>query len=263
MILYFSATGNSRSAAWRLGRLLGEDTMSIFDVAPQQVEMTGTTLGFVFPIYSWGVPPIVTEYVRRLNRKFVEAAILHSVWIVATCGDDVAMAPEMMKAALNEAGLCLTGGWSLQMPNTYVLLPGFDVDSDELALHKLIASESRLADIAGRIYNKRWEESYVRGSWPRLKSAVVFPLFKKFGIFPSRWHADDSCVGCGRCAAACQIGNIAMKRVDGRRHPSWGANCISCLACYHVCPYHAVQYGKITRRKGQYLNGGNDEKIEM
>ena len=33
-----------------------------------------------------------------------------------------------------------------------------------------------------------------------------------------------------------------------------GMDCTSCLACYHVCPKHAVQYGRRTKRKGQYLN---------
>jgi len=31
-------------------------------------------------------------------------------------------------------------------------------------------------------------------------------------------------------------------------------DCTSCLACYHVCPQHAVQYGKKTKGKGHYFN---------
>jgi len=38
------------------------------------------------------------------------------------------------------------------------------------------------------------------------------------------------------------------------RKPVWGMDCTSCLACYHVCPQHAVQYGKRTKDKGQYFN---------
>ena len=34
--------------------------------------------------------------------------------------------------------------------------------------------------------------------------------------------------------------------------PQWGNNCTQCLGCYHICPLHAVQYGKATRAKGQY-----------
>lgn len=46
------------------------------------------------------------------------------------------------------------------------------------------------------------------------------------------------------------VGNIMMM---GRK-PVWGMDCTSCLACYHVCPQHAVQYGKRTKDKGQYFN---------
>lgn len=38
------------------------------------------------------------------------------------------------------------------------------------------------------------------------------------------------------------------------RRPVWGKNCTACLACYHVCPQHAVQYGKKTKGKGHYFN---------
>lgn len=39
-----------------------------------------------------------------------------------------------------------------------------------------------------------------------------------------------------------------------RKRPSWGQDCAGCLACYHVCPRHAVMYGKATVGKGQYMN---------
>ena len=36
--------------------------------------------------------------------------------------------------------------------------------------------------------------------------------------------------------------------------PVWGTDCTSCLACYHICPQNAVQYGSVTGKKGQYFN---------
>ena len=138
MILYFSAEGNSKAAALRLGELLEEHVQSITEHAPDGINFDGDTFGLVFPIYSWGVPPIVTDYVRRLNEKFLSVVRgRKSVWMICTCGDDVAMAPEMLKEALKDIGLELDGGWSLQMPNTYLLLPGFSLDSEELAHAKL------------------------------------------------------------------------------------------------------------------------------
>ena len=41
----------------------------------------------------------------------------------------------------------------------------------------------------------------------------------------------------------------------------WGMDCTSCLACYHVCPQHAVQYGKRTKDKGQYFNPNQSTRL--
>ncbi|MCI7256823.1 MAG: ferredoxin, partial [Prevotella sp.] len=28
-----------------------------------------------------------------------------------------------------------------------------------------------------------------------------------------------------------------------------------CLSCYHHCPHHAINYGNITKKRGQYFFG--------
>ena len=44
---------------------------------------------------------------------------------------------------------------------------------------------------------------------------------------------------------------------DGASTPEWQHNgrCTCCLSCYHHCPRHAINYGSITRRRGQYYFG--------
>ncbi|MDE6272793.1 MAG: flavodoxin domain-containing protein, partial [Muribaculaceae bacterium] len=160
MILYFSASGNSEAVARRLGILLDEKVFSILDQSPSHIVIEGESFGLVFPIYSWGVPPIVTDYIGHLNSEAIKTLKSKPIWMVCTCGDDVAMAPEMLKKALATAGLCLSGGWSLQMPNTYVLLPGFDVDSKEIEDRKLKSSQARMIELAEKIANEKWEEEY-------------------------------------------------------------------------------------------------------
>lgn len=252
MIIYFSASGNSKAVADRLGKLLDERVMNLVDTVPSELEMEGESLGFVFPIYSWGTPPIVSTFISNLNSGMVDALAGRPIWMVCTCGDDVAMAPEMFKRALKDVGLRLSGGWSIQMPNTYVLLPGFSTDPHDLENKKLREAYVALDIIADKIRNKEWEESYVRGSLPRIKSGIVFPLFKRWGVFPSRWHATEACIGCARCESVCPTDNISMVNTADGFRPRWGKDCISCLACYHVCPCNAVQYGSVTKGKGQY-----------
>lgn len=57
--------------------------------------------------------------------------------MVCTCGDETGEAPQMFQKALEERGLKSLGFWSVIMPNTYVLLPGFDVDLDEIENYKI------------------------------------------------------------------------------------------------------------------------------
>ena len=56
--------------------------------------------------------------------------------MVATCGDDTGLTAREWTALMCEKGLTADAQFSVQMPNTYVLLPGFDVDSPTLEAEK-------------------------------------------------------------------------------------------------------------------------------
>ena len=135
------------------------------------------------------------------------------------------------------------------MPNTYVLLPGFDVDSPVVADAKLAAAPARISAIARGIRHRARVDDVIRGSMPWLKSRIVYPLFRRFMMSPRPFRATDSCTSCGLCARECPMGNITIGS-DGR--PSWGDDCALCLGCYNRCPSHAVAYGRATAAKGQY-----------
>lgn len=261
MIYYLSGTGNSRVVAESLGRLLRQGT----DKAGGWALASGESLGFVFPVYSWGIAPYLLEWIGRVVQPERKPAY---VWAVLTYGDEAGFAHRMLRDALEKRGLKLDAVFGIQMPNTYVLLPGFDVDADELAMEKLRLAEQRVREIADKISAREKDVEELRvGPMPFLKSRLVFPLFKKWGIFPRRWHVDmEKCIGCGMCAAVCPVGNVRMvgqKPVYsgdgsdcglslGGGHPEWDERCISCLGCYHACPGNAVQYGRLTARKGQW-----------
>ncbi len=253
MIYYFTGTGNSRAAAMQLSKHLQDDVSFIPHVDPLNEKAKAERIGFVFPVYSWGVPPLIIDFINRLGEDFwmeVQERQI-PIWIVMSCGDEVALAPEMIIKALRRYGVEPLSIWSVIMPNDYVLLPGFDVDSKELENEKLSAAPGRLEEVANGIKEGRKTLDVTRGSIPWLKSRLVYPLFKRWGISPRQWQASDECISCGICAKRCPFSNIAM---DSSGRPKWGLDCCSCLACYHSCPKHAVQYGKATRKKGQYYH---------
>ena len=243
MIVWFSGTGNSRLVAKRLSELLDMPAVAMTEADPADVA-TADSVVWVFPIYSWGVPPVVRQFIGRCSLQPEQPHFM-----VCTCGDDIGLAHLMWRRCIRLAGANPIGTFSVQMPNNYTLLPGFDVDSEAVAQCKLRQAPERIAAVARAIRHSARVDDVVRGSMPAVKTRGIYPLFVRFEMSPSKFHFTSACIRCGKCASACPMSNISMSG-DG---PVWGENCALCLAGYHVCPVHAVMYGRRTARKGQYM----------
>lgn len=251
MILCFSGTGNSRYVAHELAKILNE----------QVIELQGESLIlpssfncdmskdkrfiWVFPIYSWGVPPIVVEFIKSAP---LNIGYNNSHFMVCTCGDDIGNAHKHWRKLISSRGWYAQSAYSVTMPNTYTLMKGFDVDSKELEQQKLADSPARIAEIASKITSSDNSDDVVRGSWAWVKTAIIYPYFKRYCMSPRPFLATNKCISCGKCAKACPLNNITMHN----GHPQWSNHCALCLRCYHLCPSQAIAYGKATQGKGQY-----------
>lgn len=256
MIYWHSGTGNSRHVAEALAQSLGLEAVMITPGGRASDAPAGEKTVWVFPVYSWGVPPVVRRFIE--NSEGLGGS---EHYMVCTCGDDVGLTALQWRKLLRRKGWRARGAWSVQMPNNYVLLPGFDVDSAAVRDAKLSACDECIKAVARGIRCGANVDDVVRGSLPWLKSKVLYPLFVRMLMSPKPFHSTDSCIGCGKCAAACPARNIVM---DGRR-PVWGRDCTMCLGCYHICPKHAVGYGSRTKSKGQYLylpSVNNDVRVD-
>lgn len=253
MIVFFSGTGNTRHCAERLAERLGE---SLHEFSPEELrhpEACILTCGsddvriiWAFPTYSWGVPPVVARLIEKIKLADNIRRLPH--YMLTTCGDDMAYTDRQWRHLAEARGLEAHGAYAVIMPNTYVLMKGFNTDPAALAKSKIEASAPTLEGIASAIENGGGDIT-VPGSFPWIKSAIIYPWFRRFAMSPRPFHAADGCIGCGLCAKSCPMANIAMK--NGR--PQWGTDCALCLRCYHICPRHAVAYGKATGAKGQYM----------
>lgn len=251
MIVYFSGTGNTAMAATLLAEKLGDgqllplDTDMLLHPDRHTLAPANGRLVWAFPVYSWGIPPAMVNFMRNVGLS--TEALQASHYMLVTCGDDIGYTDRLWRREMQQRGLKAEAAFAVEMPNTYVCMKGFDVDSAELERKKLEAAPSAVARIADAIlYNGG--DIPIRLSFSLVKTYIIYPSFVRFGTSPRPFHSTDQCVGCGRCAASCPLRNITMS--DGR--PAWADNCTLCLRCYHSCPVHAVAYGKQTARKGQY-----------
>ena len=241
---YFSGTGNSLYVCRHLAGLLGESVCPMTSPVPSD----DASVGLVFPVYAWGIPNVVERFVREhdFSGRFLYA--------VMTCGDDMGYTDRVLESALRRR---LDAAFSVLMPDVYVCLPGFDVDSEEERSEKLRQEEVRVREIAQCVRERKNVRLLRRGAFAWTKTYIVRPLFNRFLLTDKYFHVDASmCISCQRCSRSCPVSNIRM--ADGT--PRWQSHCTGCLACYHVCPHHAINFGSMTQRKGQYVN--NEEMKE-
>lgn len=253
MIFYFSGTGNSKWIAREISVVQHERLISIADEmtnpdAAFQYRLTDNEMiGFVFPVYSWAPPAIVMDFIDKIRFENFRNPYM---FFVCTCGDEVGLTVDIINKAAGKRGWSFNAGFSVIMPNNYVCLPGFDTDPKELEEKKLSEAVPAVGHINALLTARESDVfEYRKGSWPCFKSRIINPLFNKYQVTAKPFFATDSCISCGLCEKACPVHNIRV--VD---KPVWGEFCTSCLACYHVCPQQAVQYGKATRNKHQYFN---------
>lgn len=253
MIFYFSGTGNTRWAAEYLARHTGEKLIFIPDEPAGEcryVPTDGERIGFCFPVHGWQPPRIVRDFISRL---VIEHPEKHYCYALCTCGDNIGEAMGILDKDLAARQLHAESVFSLIMPESYVCLPFMYTDTAEREKEKIEAAEKELEAIARIVTDRvKGAKQLEKGATPWIYSYVIGGYFNRFMITDKPFLVDaGTCIKCGKCVSVCPTGNVTGGKGD---LPDWkhDGSCTCCLACYHHCPAHAINYGKITRRRGQY-----------
>ena len=248
MIFYFSGCGNSKHVAETLAQGLG-DTLAFIPEAARNNRYDYTLadderLGFVFPIYSWAPPQLVLDFVKKLKL----ASKPNYVYFTCTCGDNCGHTEKVFRKAVEEKGWELSSCFCVKMPETYIAMGGFKLDTEENAQRKISEADATLARLLPRLANKERFSEMIVGGFAWLKTYLINPGFNRSATDDRKYRTTEKCIGCGKCVDVCPLQNITLE--EGR--PKWNGHCTMCMACYHHCPVNAIQYGKATEGKGQY-----------
>lgn len=245
MIFYFSGTGNSLYAAKRISEYLGESLVNISSAMHDDMKLQlspGETAGFVFPLYAWSAPKIVFDFIKKVDIKG------HYTFAIATYGQNIGRFDKLFE----QSGIHLNSAFSLNMPNNYIVIWDRDkqnqcLENAENRLDQIcdaIEHRQEVIDIQCVLNGKRVPEAMTAFA-PRMNAQWSNTLDDV-----SDFYVTDACIGCGTCQKVCNGRTI---RLEGGK-PVWGNNCTKCLACLHLCPKQAIQFGQYTVDTGRYKN---------
>ncbi|KNF08973.1 4Fe-4S ferredoxin, iron-sulfur binding domain protein [Gottschalkia purinilytica] len=252
MIFYFTGTGNSLHIAKEIGKYNEENISSIASIMNsgkgtyEHILKESESIGFVFPVYAWGPPKIVLDFIDILK---LENYNDNYIFAVATCGDNTGNTLKLLEKQLKNRKLNLDSGFSIRMPNNYLLM--FDVDDKTSEHNKLKDAEKLLEDI-NKVIEERKKNVFIdiNKFSDGFYSKLIYPLFNKFALNNTKkFHVNDKCTTCGLCESICVVNSI---KVNGK--PTWNDKCVQCMGCINWCPVNAIQYGKSTEKKGRYTN---------
>lgn len=250
-IYYYSGTGNSLQVARELQRLLpGSRLVPIASLLDQdRVVATASALGFVFPVYVFGLPEPLRSFLGR-----VELGAAGYLFALATRGGSPCRVFEEIDSILKKKGRALDARAFVNMPTNAVGI--HPLDSPEEIESKEAEMRTNVEAFARTVLEKRsFRPSDPHGSF--VKERVLLPPLRaiarstRYGGAERRFFADERCTGCGICAEVCLTGRIVLSG----GHPVWlrKERCHFCLACLNWCPTKAIQNSVLkTSSKGRY-----------
>lgn len=242
MILYFSATGNCKYVAARLASALEQKAVSIIDCIQRgDYSFTDDLIGIIAPTYFWGLPSIVKE--------FLEKAEFHTdyLFFLSTYGTTPGASDSIARKAIR--GRSIDAFYSVRTVDTWT--PIFDLSTPKKAAAFTRTTEAEIDEVIHRI-SKRHTNRHMSPRTPAfLAEWFAQPLYNGKMRRTERFCVEEGCIGCGLCAKKCPVQAIEMR--EGK--PVWvKEKCALCLGCLHRCPRFSIQYGRNTKKHGQYTN---------
>lgn len=247
MIFYFSGTGNSQYVAKKIAEQTDDKLIQISENSMKE-SMTYSILenervGFVFPVYWYGMPTIEEKYIERL---VLDGYSNQYVYAVTTYGLSAGNTLEDLSKLLNKKNISLKGKFGVKMVDNYVV--GYDLVDEEKQKTILDEAEIEISGIITMITDRANEEQIQKGLLGWVTS--IAHNFYKNTNHTKKFYVTESCNGCGLCAKDCPCNVITIVE----QKPKWEANCTHCLKCINKCPKVAIQYGKATRKRRRYYN---------
>lgn len=250
LVFYFSGTGNSRHVARRVAEAVGVHCVAMDECLRSgrlHFQLDGKALvGFVFPVYFWGLPTIVREFLQRV--KFSVAP----VWLfdVATFGTTLGEVHYQFRKEAEARGWDVGGSYGVKMVDVWT--PMFDVSDPVRNQRRTVAAEPQIDRVIEYVLARQNGPRHW-SSFPHWLACLYYRSYERQRRTEGFRLLKDRCTACGKCIRQCPVQALAASATDGK--PYWQKpQCAVCLRCLHHCPQFAIQYGKHTLKHGQFVH---------
>jgi len=244
-IYYFSGTGNSLHMAKCLKEKLDESELIPLAglVKQNSIKATSEKVGFIFPVYNYGIPNVVHNFVEKIdlsNTKYI--------FTLATAGGPgKQLIIQQMNELLKPKNKQLDAAFIIKIFSAYIITSYDVLHPKEKRERRIKKAELKLDEIAEMIRNNTQGRRTKRTILPNMRGSYKSNM-EKIHAEDENYYSDDKCNGCGICEKLCPVDNIKLVN----EKPEWQHKCEQCLRCLHYCPQEAIQYGEHTLDRERY-----------
>jgi ferredoxin/flavodoxin len=234
IIFFFSGTGNSLALAQEISINLDNTELHNMSGAFDGDLKTYERIGFIFPVYFGGVPPMVREFIEGLR-------LGTSMYIfgVITRGGMSGAATDELADLIFCSGGNLACHFTVMMPGNFIAAYGAFPDFIQKTL--LTKSDEKARKITDKIKVKLIDQN-------QKPSRDIVPLLKRipdYTTFAKDFRINHNCSGCNLCFKICPSKNITM--IENKPH--FDSTCQRCMACIQWCPTAAISYKTQSRTR--------------
>ncbi len=243
MILYFSATGNSKYVAQRIAKALNDKAVSIEHHNGNIILSEKEYFGIVTPTHFWELPVIMREFLEKLTLTLSKE---NYIFMIATYGSIPGCCGTDTKKMLARKNISLNGAFSVKMPDSWT--PFFDLSNPQKVQKQNNNAEVQIDKVIAQLKARKMG-NHATPKAPYFLRGLTDSLFGK-ARQTTNFYVEETCIGCGICVKRCPVQAIELKN----NKPVWiKEQCALCLRCLHACPKFAIQYGNgKTKKHGQY-----------
>ena len=247
MVLYFSATGNTRFVAEELAKRLDDTALDLREkIRRKDYGPLSSEKPFVVcsPVYVCEPPRFLTEFLRKTPLTGCK-----DVYFVFTSGGYSGVSAFLVRGIMRRKGLRYMGCADFTMPRSYLASTAYPPNDTPEIEARIRGTAQKLPSVAAEISAGQKLTSRHIWLFEILITVPFTPVWTRFRQPVRDFRVSGKCVSCGKCERGCPLNVITLR--DGK--PVWkGKSCAHCMACIQNCPVQAIEYGTATEGRPRY-----------